>query len=80
MDFAERTIRQDMPHPFPQDATGWHYRGGLHYHEVEAVLDWLELAGVEQREVQVEVDGTFRVRWQEPEQGASEEVYTSRGE
>jgi hypothetical protein len=53
MDFAERTIRTDAPHPFPADPHGWRSRGGLHFHEVEAVLDWLETAGVAEREVHV---------------------------
>ena len=63
MEQAEPTIRIDGPHPSPADAQGWHVRAGLHFQEVELLLDSLETAGVHEREVQVATDGTFQVRW-----------------
>ena len=62
MEQAETTIRLDGPHS-PPDAQGWHVRAGLHFREVELLLDSLEAAGVAEREIQVGIDGTFQVRW-----------------
>src|SRR5262245_56815075 len=63
MEQAETTIRIDGPHASPPDAQGWHVRAGLHFREVELLLDSLEAAGVAEREVQVTTDGTFQVLW-----------------
>jgi hypothetical protein len=63
MERAETTIRIDGPHPSPAATQGWHVRGGLHFREVETLLDGLETAGVAEREVKVETGGTFQVRW-----------------
>jgi hypothetical protein len=63
MEQAETTIRIDGAHPSPADTPGWHVRGGLHFREVETLLDGLEAAGVAVREVKVETEGTFQVRW-----------------
>ncbi|MGL4555128.1 MAG: hypothetical protein ACRC33_28515 [Gemmataceae bacterium] len=60
---AETTIRIDGPHRFLSEPQGWHVRAGLHHHEVETILDRLEITGVAEREVEVEVGGTFQVRW-----------------
>jgi hypothetical protein len=63
MEQAETTIRIYGPYGYPADAQGWHVRAGLHFHEVEVLLDGLEAAGVAEREIQVATDGTFQVRW-----------------
>ena len=64
MEFAERTLRADnISLKMPRDPHGWYCREGLALHEVEAFLDELEIAGVDEREMSIEPAGTFRVRW-----------------
>ena len=59
----ERIIRADEATRWPSDPHGWQVREGLTFAEVERMLDWLETSGVEERAVEVEGAGTFRVRW-----------------
>lgn len=63
MEYAETTLRIDAPHRYVAEVTGWQVRAGLHLHEVETLLDGLEASGCDDREIQLEIDGTFLVRW-----------------
>ena len=60
---SDRIIRLDEPAQSPGDPHGWLVREGLSFTEVERMLDWLEAAGVGEREVSVDGGGTFVVRW-----------------
>lgn len=60
MDIAEAIIRIDAAHRTPE---GWNIQAGLTFQEVEVMLDRLEIVGIRAREIVVQNDGTFEVRW-----------------
>lgn len=63
MERIDTTIRIDPSHSITGTPRGWFVRAGLHFHEVETLLDGLEAAGIADREIEIEIEGTFQVRW-----------------
>ena len=61
------SIRKDLVAPLPahpeKDAEGWDCCPRLNKSQAERLLDWLEANGYAQREVRIEEDGNFTVRW-----------------
>lgn len=52
-----------LEHNLEETADGWVRLPGLNLNEAENLMDWLEIQGIENREIDLDEFGTFVVRW-----------------